>query len=587
MQEKNLLDAIQKKIESWLKEPFDQATQDEIRHLQKTNPEKLYECFYTDLSFGTAGLRGIMGVGTNRVNSYTIQMATQGLANYINKVKTEASSVVIGYDNRNNSKTFAEDAAKVLAANGIKVYLTKDLRPTPFVSFACLYKKASAAIMITASHNPPEYNGYKVYWSHGAQITPPEDEGIIKEVKNIKTYIEVKTTTLDHPLITYLGHEDDIAYLKKIEPLQNYPEINKKEGKNLSILYSSLHGTGLTLVPSALYTFGFTNVSFVEEQKEFDPLFTSVKSPNPEDLEALSLGIKKLEEEQHDLFLATDPDADRIGVVCLHENKPKVLNGNQIAAICTYYLLTTRKKRKILSLHSAVISTIVTTRLLKKICTSFKIPYFETLTGFKYIGKKMHEFESNPGGMEFLFGAEESYGYLYGSQGKDKDAIITACLLSEIALQQKLKHKTLYDLLLEIYKKYGFFYEKQKSFSFGTDESALKKMQKIFSFLRKHPPISIQNVSITSVDDYVSSIHLDLKTKKETPIFLPKSDVFTLYLTDGSIFVIRPSGTEPKIKIYGMLCNKKYHQNEDLSHFEKELERKLVEIQKILLSYEA
>ncbi|MCH9630309.1 MAG: Phosphoglucomutase [Chlamydiia bacterium] len=578
---------VKLKVNKWLASPFDDFTQKQVQDLISNDKQKLIDAFYTNLSFGTAGLRGVMGVGTNRVNTYTIRAATQGLANYINLVKdVRAPSVVIAHDSRRNSRLFAEESAKVLAANDIDVYLSSDLRPTPFVSFACIRKEAMAAIMITASHNPPEYNGYKVYWEDGAQITPPQDVGIIAEVNKIENISEVKVSTLDNPRIHYLNEKDDFAYLRALEELQNYPLENKKNGRDLHIVFANLHGAGVTLLPAALHSWGFCKLTFVEEQKEPHADFPTTKTPNPEQKQALQLGINKVKSHQADVLIATDPDADRIGVAALHNDDIRMLNGNQIATACLYYLLSTLKHQKRLSSHHAVVSTIVTTEILKKMCTAYKVKYFETLTGFKYIGEKMHEFESTPGGYEFLFGAEESHGYLYGTHAKDKDAVAISCLVAEIASQQKVKGNTIVDLLYEAYKKFGLYAEKQKSIQLEEGQEGSQKMKHMMKMLRRTPPSQIDHEEVLYVEDYSTSYRSHLDAKKQEQLFLPKSNVLVFRLSDESKFIIRPSGTEPKIKIYGMLCNRKCKDIEmGLEEAEDILDRRLAIMEDLLFSY--
>lgn len=548
---------IQSKVDRWLKSPFDITTQECVRDLLKHNTQKLIDAFYTNLSFGTAGLRGLMGVGTNRINRYTIAAATQGLANYILKVQNnKQNSVAIAYDCRHHSEEFAKEAASVLAANGIQVFLSQQLRPTPFLSFVCRYRRCIAAIMITASHNPPEYNGYKVYWDDGAQIVPPHDKGIIEEVRKIIDISSVKKAPLSHPLIHYLDISDDKAYLKEIIFLQNLPKENQREGHLLQIVFSNLHGTGITLLPEALKSWGFTNLRYVEEEKEPNGDFPTAKKPNPELKEALQLGIELLLKTKSDLLIATDPDADRVGVAIQKDGKETLLNGNQIASICLYHLLETLQKQNRLSKQYAVVSTIVTTPLLKDLCKAYQVHYFETLTGFKYIGEKIREFEESLCEYEFLFGAEESFGFLYGTHARDKDAIITSCLLSEIALEQKKQGKTLIDLLYSIYQKFGVYQDRQLSINLPDGEKSQALIEKAMQSLRNTPQKKLDNKEALFIEDYLLSIKKDLKTDKETPLLLPKSNVLVYQYEDGSKFVIRPSGTESKIKIYGMVKQK-------------------------------
>lgn len=553
MTKDNIPKDIEKRVEEWLKSPYDAKTQEAVRALKENDPVGLIDAFYTTISFGTGGMRSTMGVGTNRLNNYTIQTATQGLANYILGQEIEAPKVYISHDCRHYSKTFAEETARVLAGNGIEVFLTKELRPTPYVSFGCRHHRCTAAVMITASHNPPEYNGYKVYWADGAQIVAPHDQGIVAEVAKISSPADVKLTELSDRLIHLV--DDDEAYFKALDPLQNHPETNQKLGKELKIVYSPLHGCGITTLPEALRRWGFTKLSLVEKQKTPDGNFPNAHSPNPEQEEALELGTKQLLEENGDLFFATDPDADRIGVVVNHQGKAVTLNGNQIASLSLYYLCQTRP----LPNNSAAITTIVTTELFRKIAESFGVTPFEVLTGFKYIGEKIHEWEQSKD-FTYLFGAEESLGFLYGTHARDKDATSAACLLSEVALQLKLQNKTLVDLLEEITERYGPFLEGQLSASFGGGKQGMETMKTLMEKLREEPPKTIDGQKVIAIEDYLTG---------ETQIPLPKSNVLLFRLEDQSKYVIRPSGTEPKIKIYGLA---RHHDKKRLNAALSELE---------------
>ncbi len=526
---------MRKKIESWLQEPFDPETQITIRKMLNEDPKTLEECFYTDLTFGTGGLRALMGVGTNRLNIYTIRRTTKGLANYLKKqFLQQPLSVVIGFDNRLHSEEFAKEASSILIQSGITVFLIKNLRPTPFISFACRHFKANAAIMITASHNPKEYNGYKVYWQDGAQVVHPHDVGILEEVSKISDFSSVKTES--EGAFHLVDESLDEAYLDAIRPLQNFPLQNKKEGKNLKIAYTSLHGTGITLAPKALQDWGFSSLYFVQKQIIPDGNFPTVALPNPEYKEALKLGLELMADFSTDILLATDPDADRLGVVILHEGKPQILTGNEIACICLEYLFLNHK----LPERAAAISTIVSTDLLRAISASHHIDYIEVLTGFKYIGEKIHEWEMTPGSPSFLFGAEESYGYLYGTHSRDKDAIISCCLIAEIALHLKKQGKTLVDFLHDIYKTHGIFRAGQLSITFAPGQEGSDAISQLMETLRKNPPKEIGGIKISQIEDYLQ----DNITK------LPKSDVLLFRLENGGKLVIRPSGTEPKLKIY-------------------------------------
>lgn len=518
----------QERIQSWLDGPFDSNTKNELRHLQERDPKSLEDAFFKDLSFGTGGMRAVMGIGTNRLNIYTIRMATQGLANYIKQLPEENHSVFIGYDVRHRSREFAEETAKVLAGNGIKALLSKDICPTPLTSFACRYFKCTAAIMITASHNPPQYNGYKVYWADGAQIVPPHDHGIMAEVKKIKSLDEVLLKD-DYEEI---GSEIDTAYLLELKKLQLLPEMAEVA---LKIIYSNLHGTGIRLIPKALHTFGFTNVHFVEKQLPLDPEFTHAPTPNPEEYKALSLGMEQMDKENADLLIATDPDADRIGLAIRNTR----FSGNQIACLLLNHICKTLKEKGHLPENGAVIKSIVTTELFKKIAESYGVKCVEVLTGFKYIGKEIGIWENAFDGYQYLFGAEESYGYLFGTFVRDKDAISTACLIAEMAASAKRDGKTLQDVLNEIYEEHGIYSELLINLAFQDTPEGMAKMQNLMHNLRRSPPKEIEGKKVVLVEDFLF-----------TPRNLPPSDVLMFWLEDQTKLVIRPSGTEPKVKIY-------------------------------------
>lgn len=552
-------ETTQKNINEWLEGAYDAKSKEEIKRLLKEKPEEITEAFYTTLAFGTGGLRGIMGVGSNRMNEYTVRAATQGLANYINKQPKTSStpSVLIGYDCRNNSKLFAEESAKVLAANGIKVYIYSALRPVPLVSFGCRLKKCISAIMVTASHNPPAYNGYKVYWDDGAQVLPPHDTGIIDEVNKITSPTQVKSTALSSPLIETVYEDIDKAYIETIRSLQNCKEQNKKEGSKLNIIYTSLYGAGITMVPKVLSDWGFSSLKFVDEQIIPNGNFPTTPSPNPEEASALQLGIKKLQETSSDILIATDPDSDRMGVVALHKNEPVIFNGNQIACICLEHIFQSLTKQNRLPEKAAFIKTIVTTELFQAICDSYKKPCFNVLTGFKYIGELIRKWENEPNGYQYIYGGEESYGTLLGTHARDKDAVIASALIAEVALSAKLQNQTLVDLLNAIYKKQGVFREKLVSITFPGKEG-IAKMKALMEKLRKTPPKVFDNIPISAIDDYLVSIHYDIKTGKQEKLTLPQSDVLVFWLEDQSRLVIRPSGTEPKIKLYGEVSSKNF-----------------------------
>jgi phosphoglucomutase/phosphomannomutase len=552
----------QKNVDLWLEGPYDAAIKSQIQYLLKEDPKQIVDAFYTNLNFGTGGLRGLMGVGTNRMNFYTVRAATQGLANYIQKQPKEqkgAHAVIIGYDSRQNSREFAEETAKVLAGNQIQVYLFKELRPTPLVSFGCRFKKCTAAIMITASHNPPAYNGYKVFWSDGGQVVPPHDKGIIHEVNKITDPTMVKkTTSLSHPLITEIDCEVDDAYIHAMTKLQNYPNINCQEGHLLKVVYTSLHGAGISLVPKTLQAWGFPKLTYVTPQIVPDGSFPSVKSPNPEEPEALKMGIDLMLKTESDLLIATDPDADRMGVAVRHGNQAVLLNGNQIAVICLEHICTALNAQNRLNPRAAFIKTIATTELFQTICHEYNRPCFNVLTGFKYISEKIHQWENIPDGYEYIFGAEESYGYLLGNCVRDKDGVVSSALISEVALQAKLQGKTLVDKLYDLYRKYGVYQEELLSLNFGETKEGKEQMVLGMRLLRESRLEHIYNNPVVAIEDYLTSTKFYLKSDKIDHLNFPVSDVLLYWLEDGSKVLIRPSGTEPKVKLYCGVYEKEF-----------------------------
>ena len=498
-------------------------------------------------------MRGTMGVGSNRVNDYTIRAATQGLANYVNQqpVPPKGHSAFIGFDSRHHSHRFAEEAAKVLAGNGIKVYLFKDLRPTPLVSFGCRWKHCTTAIMITASHNPPEYNGYKVYWNDGGQVLPPHDTGIMHEVAKISDPTMVKMTeSLNHPLITLVSEEVDAPYIDEGRKLQFYPVENERFGIDLKIVYTSLHGTGMTMMSRMLAKWGFTKIAYVDKQIIPDGDFPTVSYPNPEEMKALTLGIEKLKETQSDLLIATDPDADRVGVVVNHQGNLVQLDGNQMACILLAHVCEALTKLNRMPAKAAFIKTIVTTELFQAICNSYGKTCVNVLPGFKYIAEKIYQWESAPNGLNYVFGGEDSCGYLLGTLTRDKDGIMIGALVAEAALHAKRQGKTLVDLLHDLFRQHGVYYDGLLSLNFEESKIGQEKMRLSMVNLRKHLPRQINGVDVISIDDYLSLQKTDLKSGKTEKILLPISNVLTFWLTDGTKLVVRPSGTEPKVKLY-------------------------------------
>lgn len=557
----------QKNVREWLEGKYDEEVKNEIRRLLKDDPKKITDAFYTKLSFGTGGLRGIMGIGSNRMNIYTIRSATQGLANYIRKTPGHGTpAVVIGFDSRHDSKLFAEEAAKVLAGNDIRVYLFSDLRPTPLISFTCRYKKCRGAIMITASHNPPQYNGYKVYWDYGGQVVSPHDQGIIEEVKKVHSLDDIKMADLNHGLISQIKNEMDQAYLEAISNLQLYPDANQMHGEEIKIVYTSLHGTGITLVPHTLAMWGFTNVVYVDEQVIPDGDFPTARSPNPEEQAALKLGIEKLIDTKGDLLLATDPDGDRLGVVVNHQGKMVILDGNEIACICLEHICKALKAQKRMPENSAFIKTIVTTELFAEIVRKYQASCFEVLTGFKYIAELMEEWAQHKN-FHFIFGAEESFGYLYGDLCRDKDAVISSALIAEAGLHYKLEKKTLVDFLHDIYRKYGVYRNHMLSVQYPETKEGHEQMRRVLERFRDNPPKSILGTSVVSLEDYLSSKRTYFPSGKTEPISLPKSDALQLHLHDETIITVRPSGTEPKVKLYcGVVSSNTAKLDEAIEH---------------------
>lgn len=553
------MDATTKRnVEQWLHGQYDEETKIAIRELLNSNSKEIIDAFYKNLTFGTGGLRGIMGVGSNRMNIYTVRAATQGLANYLNRCYPSGSnSVMIGYDSRINSRKFAEESAQVLAANGIQVYLLNELRPVPLISFGCRYKHCQAAIIITASHNPPQYNGYKVYWNDGGQVLPPHDQGIIDEVNKITDNRMIKTTSLNDPLIVKMGKEVDDAFLEALDTLQLCPDDNKKQGHLLKLIYTNLHGTGITLVPEVLKRWGFTTLAYVEKQKPTNGHFPTVKVPNPEDPAALKMGTELLLETQSDILLATDPDCDRVGVVVNHKNNPIILTGNEIGCLCLEHICQMLTSSKRMPPKPAVIKSIVTTELFKAIADFYHVACFDVLTGFKYIAEKIREWETQKEGYQFIFGAEESFGYLLGTHSRDKDGVISCALIAEVALQAKLKDKTLIDKLYDLYKKYGVYRELLTTINFEDSKAGQDQMKAAMKQMRENPPRSILGTAVVSIADYLTSTITHPQDEKKESLKISKSDVLKLLLEDKTTIFIRPSGTEAKVKLYCGVYNAK------------------------------
>lgn len=549
MSAKNIEPEILEKINNWLRQPIDEDDKQWILNNLETNPQELIEAFYQDLEFGTGGLRGIIGIGSNRMNKYTVSIATQGLANYILQNANKPFKVVIAYDSRNMSKEFANISAEVLSANEIEVFLFSELRPTPLLSFAVRYLQATAGIVITASHNPKQYNGYKVYWSDGGQLVPPHDKGVIDEVKKVGEYSNVKKN-INKSLIHIINDEIDNAYLNQLNKLQFLSEIVPKSQK---IVYTPLHGTGVTLVPKALHSWGFDNLFLVEEQSIPDGNFPTTKSPNPEEKAAMELAINKAKQIDADLILATDPDADRVGTgIKMSNNEYKLLNGNQIASLLTYYNLEMLKQLNSLPSNAFIVKTIVTTELMRKIADEYNVKTYDVLTGFKYIAELIRLKE---GKEKFICGGEESYGFLSADWVRDKDAIMTSCQIAELQEYAAMNGKTLMDILEMLYEKYGYFLEDQKSISM-TGIEGMENMKKLMDNYRNNPPEMINNIPVVKILDYQISKAKNIKNNSIDNIDLPKSNVLQFILEDDTKITIRPSGTEPKIKYYFAIVKK-------------------------------
>jgi len=543
---------IQEKVNLWLKGNYDKATKEEVAQLLQNNEKELTDAFYKDLEFGTGGLRGIMGVGTNRMNKYTVGFATQGFANYIKKTLSKRLlRVAISYDSRNNSKYFADITADVFSANGIFCYLFEELRPTPELSFAVRDLKCDAGVMVTASHNPKEYNGYKAYWNDGAQLVPPHDINVIEEVTKITSVDEVKWKR-NKKMVKLVGELVDEEYLAKVHSLSFANKTTSVAAKSLKIVYTPLHGTGITMVPKAFKMWGFDNVNIVEEQRVPDGDFSTVVSPNPEERTAMELAIKKAKEIDADIILATDPDADRIAAAVKDLSGEYILlNGNQTLILLTYYLLSQRKAKSKLYPSNFIIKTIVSTELLPKMAKDFGVDCFDVLTGFKYIAEVIRKFEKK---RRYIGGGEESFGYLAGDFVRDKDAVSACCLFAEMAAQAVANGSNLYVELLKIYQKYGYHKEDLLSVT-KKGKEGLEEIKQMMVNFRNNPPKEINGSKVSCIKDYLTHETKDLLTGKTELIDLPTSDVLQFFMEDGSKVSVRPSGTEPKIKYYFAVCH--------------------------------
>ena len=541
-----VMDNFNIKVKKWLTEEYDKATKDEILRLQNEEPEFLKDAFYKDLEFGTGGLRGVMGVGTNRMNQYTVGAATQGLANYLKATFNGKSvKVAIAYDSRLQSEYFASIAADVLSANGIYCFLFESLRSTPELSFAVRHLECHAGIVITASHNPKEYNGYKVYWQDGGQLVPPHDHNVIEEVNKIDSIDKVEWIR-DESLVQFIGEDIDKEYLKMLTSLSVNPEAIRQKN-DIKIVYTPLHGSGVVMIPKALEAFGFKNVTLVEEQAVPDGNFPTTPYPNPEEKSTLQMALDKAKEIGADLVMATDPDADRVGVAVRNQRGEMVLiNGNAMAALLTYYILSHKKKDNQLSKNDFVVKTVVTTDLIKDIADNHKVGCFNVLTGFKYIAEKIRENETKK---QFICGGEESYGFLIGDAVRDKDANATCCIFAEMTAACIAQNKTVIELLYDIYRKYGCYRDSQVSIT-KKGQSGAEEIVKIMETYRSTPPDMIANSPVVKMIDYKTKKSFDFANKKVESLALPVSDVIQYYTENGTIVTVRPSGTEPKIKFY-------------------------------------
>lgn len=562
----NVTPEIIARAKSWLSEQYDEETRRQVQNLIDNDPNELTESFYRILEFGTGGLRGIMGVGTNRMNIYTVAMATQGLANYIKMMYADMKQpqIAIAYDCRNNSKEFARIAADVMTANGIKVFLFSALRPTPELSFAIRELKCQSGVVVTASHNPKEYNGYKVYWEDGGQVVAPHDKNIIAEVMKI-TDISMVNRKGNDDLLEMLDEKFDEIYLAKVMELSLSPKLIKKH-KNLSFVYTPIHGTGGQLMPKLFAKVGIKNFYPVEEQMITDGNFPTVVSPNPEEHAAMTMALDKAKAINADVVLATDPDADRVGLAIKNdEGEFILLNGNQTASILTYYILTRWEELGKLKGNEFIVKTIVTSDILIKIANKFHVKTYDVLTGFKYIADKI----LNKPEEKFICGGEESYGFLVGDFVRDKDAIITCFMLAEATAWAAEQGKTLYQILKDIYKEFGVYRDKLVSLT-KKGISGIEEIKKIMLEFRKNPPKSIVGSRVNEIRDYKLGVSKDLNFGVDTIINLPKSDVLQFFTEDGIKVSVRPSGTEPKIKFYFSM-NEPVENIKELEGIEQEL----------------
>ena len=561
---------ITEKARKWLDSNIDNESKIVIQKmLDNPDQTELVDSFYKDLEFGTGGLRGIMGVGSNRINKFTIGMATQGFANYLKKAFNGDIKVAIAYDSRNNSSYFAEITAAVFSANGITVYLYKELRPTPALSFAIRHLKCQCGVVLTASHNPKEYNGYKAYWDDGAQLVPPHDKNVIKEVNKITSINEVKFNK-DPSKIHLIGEEVDHAYLEKAAAYSLASDAISRQ-KDLKIVFTPIHGTGVTLVPALMKKIGFENVIILEEQATPDGNFPTVVYPNPEEPAALDLALKKAKSIDADLVLGTDPDADRVGIAIRnHHGEFQLLNGNQTGSLLLYYLLRKWQENGKINGNQYVVKTIVTTDIIDKLAAFYDVECYNTLTGFKYIAELLGKYE---GQKEFIGGGEESYGYLVGDFVRDKDAVIASAMIGEMVAYAKDNGKSLFDFLIEMYVRFGYFKERLISIT-KKGKSGEEEIKQMMVDLRSNPPQKINGSKLVKMIDYQAGIEKDFVSVGEKAIDYPKSDVLQFITEDGSKISARPSGTEPKIKFY-FSVNEKLPSEADFDKVSEQLDRKI------------
>ncbi len=561
---------ITEKARKWLDSNIDNESKIVIQKmLDNPDQTELVDSFYKDLEFGTGGLRGLMGVGSNRINKFTIGMATQGFANYLKKAFNGDIKVAIAYDSRNNSSYFAEITAAVFSANGITVYLYKELRPTPALSFAIRHLNCQCGVVLTASHNPKEYNGYKAYWDDGAQLVAPHDTNVIKEVNKITSINEVKFDK-DSSKIHLIGEEVDQAYLEKAAAYSLASDAISRQ-KNLKIVFTSIHGTGVTLVPALMKKIGFENVTVLKEQATPDGNFPTVVYPNPEEPAALDLAMKKANEIDADLVLGTDPDADRVGIAIKnHHGEFQLLNGNQTGSLLLYYLLRKWQENGKINGNQYVVKTIVTTDIIDKLAAFYDVECYNTLTGFKYIAELLGKYE---GQKEFIGGGEESYGYLVGDFVRDKDAVIASAMIGEMVAYAKDNGKSLFDFLIEMYVRFGFFKERLISIT-KKGKSGEEEIKQMMVDLRSNPPQKINGSKLVKMIDYQAGIEKDFVSIGEKAIDYPKSDVLQFITEDGSKISARPSGTEPKIKFY-FSVNEKLPSEADFDKVSEQLDRKI------------